>query len=77
MTKVMSDRILNTNKGDYTPGNYPKFFDLGNKIAAMHTMMDSLQRYGFYTGQENIKEKTDPAVDEVMEKLEEITKTEG
>ena len=43
----------------------------------MHALTDSLQRYGFYTGQENIKEKTDPAVDEVMAKLEEITKTEG
>ena len=42
LSATLSNRILNVKKDDYTPGNYPKFYDLGNKVAAIHAMTDSL-----------------------------------
>ena len=43
LTKALGDRILETNKGDYAQtGHYPKFYDLSNKIAALHAWHENV-----------------------------------
>ena len=43
LSKALSDRILETNKGDYAQaGHYPKYYDLSNKIAALHAWHENV-----------------------------------
>ena len=43
LSKALSDRILETKKGDYAQaGHYPKYYDLSNKIAALHAWHENV-----------------------------------
>ena len=43
LSRVLSDRILNQKQGDYAEaGKYPKYYDLSNKVAALHAWHENV-----------------------------------
>ena len=68
LTDALTNRILNTKQGDYSePGKYPKFFDLSNKIAALHAWHTNVLDQYMTSDQAT---ETAPEVDAVVSDVE-------